>query len=196
MTNNTVFLVSVNATAVLEVVSSALLHNKEYTKGETPIIETQLEVPYTKKEMRGAMKKLKEKYWKSTGLDGVRSWMIDKAGDTFLNFLLEFYNKCWEQAEIPSDWYETLISYIYKNTGKLQELTSYRSIALIREPEKSLNYRNGHVVQWQHLLLMTSGLRVRSRRAALFPKQELDYPAIAPRKFPREPEKSLNFVLS
>ena len=131
---------------------------EEYTKGETPIIEPQLEVPYTKKEMKRAMKKLKEKYWKSTGLDGVRSWMIDKAGDTFLNFLLEFYNKCWEQAEIPSDWYETLISYIYKNTGKLQELTSYRSIALIREPEKSLNYRNGHVVQWQHLLLMTSGL--------------------------------------
>ena len=30
-------------------------------------------------------------------------------------------------------------------------------------------------------------------RAALFPKQELDYPAIAPRKFLREPETSLNF---
>ena len=56
--------------------------------------------------------------------------MIDKTGYTFLNFLLEFYNKCWEQGEIPSDWYETLISYIYKNKGKSQELTSYRHIAL------------------------------------------------------------------
>ena len=43
--------------------------------------------------------------------------------------MLEFYDKCWEQGEIPSGWYETLISYIYKNKGKLQELTSYRSIA-------------------------------------------------------------------
>ena len=92
---------------------------EEYTKGETPIIEPQLEVSYTKKEMKRAMKKLKERYWKSTGLDGVRSWMVDKAGDTFLNLLLESYNKCWEQGEIPSDWYETPISYIYKNKGKL-----------------------------------------------------------------------------
>ena len=44
---------------------------EEYTNGETPIIEPQLEVPYTKKAMERAMKKLKEKYWKSTGLDGV-----------------------------------------------------------------------------------------------------------------------------
>ena len=80
--------------------------------------------------MKRAMRKLKETYWKSTGLDGVRSWMIDKVGDTFLNFLLELYNKCWDQEEMPADWYETLISYIYNNTDKLQELTSYRPIAL------------------------------------------------------------------
>ena len=89
-----------------------------------------MEVPYTKEEMKRAMRKLKETYRKSTGLDGVRIWMIDKAGDTFLNFLLEFYNKCWEQREMPCDWYETLISYIYKNKGKLQDLTSYRHVAL------------------------------------------------------------------
>ena len=75
---------------------------EEYARGETPIIEPQLEVPYTKKEMKRAMRKLKRKYWKSTGLDGVRSWMIDKAGDTFLDFLLEFYNKYLEQGGIPS----------------------------------------------------------------------------------------------
>ena len=70
---------------------------EEYTKGETPIIEPQLEVPNTKKETKRAMKKLKEKYWESTGLDGARSWMIDNARGTFL------YNKCWEQGEIHSD---------------------------------------------------------------------------------------------
>ena len=106
------------------------LIREEYLRGETPIIEKSLEANFTRKELKAAMKKLKTKYWKSTGLDGIRSWMIDKAGEGFLGFLLEFYNKCWEKGEIPSSWYETLISYIYKNKGKLQELTSYRPIAL------------------------------------------------------------------
>ena len=26
--------------------------------------------------------------------------------------ILELYNKCWEQGGVPSDWYETRISYI------------------------------------------------------------------------------------
>ena len=29
--------------------------------------------------------------------------MIDRAGDVFLEFLLEFYNKCWEKGEIPTN---------------------------------------------------------------------------------------------
>ena len=40
--------------------------------------------------------------------------MVDRAGERFLEFLLELYNKCWEKEEIPADWYETLLSYIYK----------------------------------------------------------------------------------
>jgi hypothetical protein len=106
------------------------LIREEYSRGETPIVEPSLELPFTKKELTSAMKKLKTKYWKSTGLDGIKSWMVDKAGDTFKEFLLEFYNKCWALGAIPENWYETMISYIYKNKGKLQELTSYRPIAL------------------------------------------------------------------
>ena len=97
-----------------------------YSRGETTILEKSLEANLTRKELKTAMQKLKTKYWKSTGLNGIRSWMIDKTGEGFL----EFYNKCWEKGEIPANWYETLISYIYKNKGKLQELTSYRPIAL------------------------------------------------------------------
>ena len=73
------------------------LIREEYQKGETPIVEPSLEVPFTRKELKSAMGKLKTKYFKSTGLDGIRSWMIDKAGEGFLEFLLELYNKCWEQ---------------------------------------------------------------------------------------------------
>ena len=116
--------------ARVEVDKRCELIREEYARGDTPIIEQSLEANFTRKELKAAMKKLKTKYWKSSGLDGIRSWMIDKAGEGFLEFLLEFYNKCWEKGEIPANWYETLISYIYKNKGKLQELTSYRPIAL------------------------------------------------------------------
>ena len=116
--------------ARVEVDKRCDLIREEYLREETPIIEKSLEANFTRKELKAAMKKLKTKYYKSTGLDGIRSWMIDKAGEGFLGFLLEFYNKCWEKGEIPANWYETLISYIYKNKGKLQELTSYRPIAL------------------------------------------------------------------
>jgi hypothetical protein len=81
-----------------------------------------MEANFTRKVLKAAMQKLKTKYWKSTGLDGIRSWMIDKAEEGFLEFLLEFYNTCWEKGEIPTNWYETLITYIYKNKGKLQGL--------------------------------------------------------------------------
>ena len=66
---------------------------EEYSRGETPIIEKSLEAKFTRKELKTAMKKLKTKYYKSAGLDGIKSWMIDKAGEGFLGFLLEFYNK-------------------------------------------------------------------------------------------------------
>ena len=76
-----------------------------YSRGETTILEKSLEANLTRKELKTAMQKLKTKYWKSTGLNGIRSWMIDKTGEGFL----EFYNKCWEKGEIPANWYETLI---------------------------------------------------------------------------------------
>ena len=56
--------------------------------------------------------------------------MIHEAGEGFLEIQLEFDNTCWGKGEIPVDWCETLISYIYKNKGKVQELTSYMPIAL------------------------------------------------------------------
>ena len=86
------------------------LIREEYSRGEATILEKSLEAIITRKELKTATKKLKTKYWKSTGLEGIRSWMVDKAGDGFLEFLLKFYNKCWEKGEIPTDWYETLIS--------------------------------------------------------------------------------------
>ena len=105
--------------ARVEVDRRCELIREEYSRGETTILEKPLEANFTRKELKTAMKKLKTKYWKSTGLDGIRGWMIDKAGEGFLEFLLEFYNKCWGKGEILANWYETLISYIY-NIGILR----------------------------------------------------------------------------
>ena len=98
----------VDKKARVEVDKRCALIREEYARGETPIIEKSLKANFTRKELKAAMKKLKTKCWKSTGLDWIKSWMIDKAGEGFLEFLLEFYNKCWEKGEIPANWYETL----------------------------------------------------------------------------------------
>ena len=48
----------------------------------------------------------------------------------FRGLLLSLYNDSWEQGEMPLSWRQTLISYIYKGKGHVNELTSYRPIAL------------------------------------------------------------------
>ena len=47
------------------------LIREEYQRGETPIIEGSLEVPFTRKELENAMSKLKTKYFKSTVGGGI-----------------------------------------------------------------------------------------------------------------------------
>jgi hypothetical protein len=86
--------------------------------------------PFTLKELQKAIKRLKAKLWKACGLDGINNWMVYLAGDDFHNMLLKLYNKCWTEGEYPEDWFQTLISYIYKGKGPLHELTSYRPIGL------------------------------------------------------------------
>jgi hypothetical protein len=86
--------------------------------------------PFSRKEFKLAIKSLRSKQFKSCGLDGVENWMILKAGKQFRKMLLHFYNEMWSHKHIPDDFYETLISYIYKNKGNKDEITSYRPIAL------------------------------------------------------------------
>ena len=53
---------------------------EEYSRGQASVIGKSPEIKFTRKESKAAMKKLKTEYWKSTGLDGIMSWMLDKAG--------------------------------------------------------------------------------------------------------------------
>jgi len=85
---------------------------------------------FTMKELTSALRRLKKKLWKACGSDGIHNWMIHFAGVKFHEALLQMYNRCWEESTYPQDWYETLISYIYKGKGPLHEFTSYRPISL------------------------------------------------------------------
>jgi hypothetical protein len=85
---------------------------------------------FTRAEFRRALKTLKKKMRKSPGEDGVHNWMLVMAGEEFKEMLLDMYNECWETETIPEEWTRTLVSYIYKNKGAKNELTSYRPIGL------------------------------------------------------------------
>ena len=56
----------------MEVDRGCELIREEDARGETPAVEQSLETNFTRKELKAAMKKLKTKHWKSTGLDGIR----------------------------------------------------------------------------------------------------------------------------
>jgi hypothetical protein len=85
---------------------------------------------FTKKELQAALKRLKPKLWKACGSDGVHNWMVYLAGDAFHEALLRLFNSCWSKGAYPENWFQTMISYIYKGKGPLHEFTSYRPIAL------------------------------------------------------------------
>ena len=95
-----------------------------------PVDSTPMNKQFTMKEFKSAIKRLKKKLWKTCGTDEIHNWMLYLAGDKFHEALLQIFNQCWEKGQYPTDWFQTLISYIYKGKGPLHEFTSYRPIAL------------------------------------------------------------------
>ena len=56
--------------------------------------------------------------------------MLFTSGEVTQREILELFNKCWEEEGMPGEWFHTLVSYIYKDKGNKNELTSYRPIGL------------------------------------------------------------------
>ena len=76
-------------------------------------------------------KKLRGRETKSAGPDGVKYWMITRAGPNFLRTLLWYYNLLWDWEVIPKEWKHSHVRYLFKNNGDKFDLSKYRPISLI-----------------------------------------------------------------
>ena len=113
-----------------EIISRTERIRQEWEAGETPIIYESLEREFTWKEFRVAMKTLSVKLTKAPGKDGIWNWMLFTSGEILQREMFELFNKCWREEAMPEEWFQTLVSYIYKGKGNKNELTSYRPIGL------------------------------------------------------------------
>ena len=87
--------------------------------------------PFSAEDLTKVLKKLSGRESKSPGQDGVRYWMLTKAGSSFQELLLWLFNLIWEWEVVPTVWSHSNIRYLYKNNGSKFDLTRYRPISLI-----------------------------------------------------------------
>lgn len=82
----------------------------------------------TKKEMTNVIRTLKSN---SPGEDYIHNDMIKVLPDKYLEYILQMFNKIWDEGTIPAAWKASLIIPIHK-MGKSQRLAqSYRPISLL-----------------------------------------------------------------
>ena len=113
-----------------EILERTEIIRQEWEDGKTPIIHECLEKEFTWKEFKPALKTLSTKLTKAPGKDGVWNWMIFTSGEVMQREMLELFNKCWREEDMPEEWFQTLVSYIYKGKGNKNELTSHRPAAV------------------------------------------------------------------
>ena len=94
-------------------------------------LDTPENQPFTSQDLSTVLKKLSGRESKSPGQDGVRYWMLTKAGSSFQELLLWLFNTIWEWEVVPQEWGHSNIRYLYKNNGSKFDLTRYRPISLI-----------------------------------------------------------------
>ena len=76
--------------------------------------------------MRVVLKKMKRH--KAPGLSGLVAEIIQAAGDTGTQWLLDLCNGIVKQGCIPEDWKSGVVLPIYKGKGDPMECGSYRGI--------------------------------------------------------------------
>ena len=78
---------------------------QEWEAGETRIIHESLDKEFTWKEFKIALKTLSTKLTKAPGKDGIWNWMIFTSGEVMQKEILELFNKCWREEEMPEHTY-------------------------------------------------------------------------------------------
>ena len=89
----------------------------------------ELDEPITADEVAKALKQTRS--GKSPGADGIPSDVLKHGGQTVANHLLNLYNLCWEQEQLPQDFKDALIVTIYKKKGERSDCGNHRGISLL-----------------------------------------------------------------
>ncbi|PIO73735.1 hypothetical protein TELCIR_04284 [Teladorsagia circumcincta] len=87
----------------------------------------------TSEETDEAIKCLRSK--KAPG-DGIQAELLKEGGRTMIEVLTEFFNRCWNQEEVPEDWKKGVIVRLPKK-GNLSECGNWRGITLLSVPGKT-----------------------------------------------------------
>ena len=111
------------------------------------------EKPFTKTELRNALKKLKSR--KSPGQDKIHNEMLTKLGDEGQDTILELINLSWYTGQLPKIWRSATLTPILKKGKNAEEVNSYRPISLTSCLGKLAERMVNHRLYWW---LETSGL--------------------------------------
>jgi len=83
--------------------------------------------------VRAVLKKTKRH---ESGLSGLVAEMIQAAGDTGTQWLLDLCNGIVKEGCIPEDWKSSVVLPIYKGKGDPMECGSYRGTKLLKHGKK------------------------------------------------------------
>jgi len=97
--------------------------------------------------VRAVLKKMKRH--KAPGLSGLVAEMIQAAGDTGTQWLLDLCNGIVNEGCIPEDWKSSVVLPIYKGKGDPMECGSYRGIKLLEQAMKVVEKIFEHGIRQQ-----------------------------------------------
>ena len=100
---------------------------KNKTRANTRRIE-EYNHPLTMKELSAALLDIKDN--KAPGEDKVQNIMLKNLPNRSLKFMLDLFNKIWQEGIIPTQWKTSIIIPILKDGKPKNETSSYRPVAL------------------------------------------------------------------
>ena len=124
----------------------------------------QLDSDISREELLHQINKLSTKS-SSVGLDGIANIMLKHLPSNLLDLLLQIFNKSWSEGSLPTIWKLAIIIPIHKTGKPLENVNSYRPIALISHVgkllERILHVRLNYFINSKHLIpLNQAGFRL------------------------------------
>jgi hypothetical protein len=67
----------------------------------------------------------------AAGISGIPTKIIHSSSDSFVIILTKLFNKCVNEASIPSDWKIATVTPLYKKKGSNLDMNNYRGISVL-----------------------------------------------------------------